>query len=111
MPAAGQFVPISPVTVLDTRNGTGGVATAPVAAGATVTFPVEGVAGIPATGVSDVFEEISGLNGTGTGALGAAAAVLQLGLGETRERLSTAQLGRIGCHLGEIVWLAEPAKL
>ena len=69
MPAAGQFVPITPVTVLDTRNGTGGVATAPVAAGATVTFPVEGVGGIPATGVSDVFEEIGGFNVTGTGAL------------------------------------------
>jgi hypothetical protein len=52
---------VSPVTVLDTRTGAGGVAVAPVAAGATVTFPVTGIGGIPTTGVSDVFVEISGL--------------------------------------------------
>lgn len=71
MPAAGQFVPLTPVTVLDTRNGTGGVAVAKVAAGATVTFPVTGIGSIPATGVSDVFEEISALNVTGSGSLDA----------------------------------------
>ena len=69
MAAAGQFVPMAPVTVLDTRNGTGGVAAAPVAAGATVTFQVEGVGGIPAAAVSDVFVEISGLNVAQVGGL------------------------------------------
>jgi hypothetical protein len=71
MPGAGQFVPLTPLSVLDTRNGTGGVAIAKVAAGATATFPVTGVGSIPATGVSDVFAEISALNVTGSGSLDA----------------------------------------
>jgi hypothetical protein len=71
MPAAGQFVPLTPVTVLDTRNGTGGVAVAKLAAGATTTFPVTGIGSVPATGVSDVFTEISALSVTGSGALDA----------------------------------------
>jgi hypothetical protein len=62
---------VTPLTVLDTRNGTGGVAVAKLAAGATATFLVAGVGTIPAAGVSDVFAEISALNVTGSGALDA----------------------------------------
>src|ERR1700680_2661600 len=41
------FTPVSPVRVMDTRNGTGGV-TGPVGAAATVSLAVAGKAGVPA---------------------------------------------------------------
>lgn len=59
----GSFTPLSPVRVLDTRNGTGGVPQAKVAAQGTLTFTVAGAGGVPATGVSAVV-----LNVTVTGA-------------------------------------------
>ncbi|EWM10798.1 hypothetical protein [Kutzneria sp. 744] len=60
----GDFVPLpSTPGVLDTRNGTGGVS-APVGAGATVSFPVLGVGQVPATGVSAVLVRIGLLGPT-----------------------------------------------
>jgi hypothetical protein len=47
------LTPVSPVRVLDTRNGTGGVP-GPVAANASVSLQVAGVAGVPASGVTAV---------------------------------------------------------
>jgi len=55
MPASGQYFPITPVKVLDTRNGTGGVPTGPFSAGATATFPVWGAGQVPDGGAVDVY--------------------------------------------------------
>jgi hypothetical protein len=51
--SSGPFTPLSPTRLLDTRNGTG-APQAPVAAGGTVVLTVDGVGGVPATGVSAV---------------------------------------------------------
>ena len=51
--AAGGFVPRAPYRVLDSRNGTGGMAR-PIGPGQTVNVKVTGRGGIPATGVSAV---------------------------------------------------------
>lgn len=69
MPAAGQYVPVTPVEALDTRNGTGGVTQAPLSAGETVSFPVTGVGTVPASGVTDVFVDISAFGPSASGAL------------------------------------------
>ena len=69
MPASGQYFSISPVKVLDTRNGTGGVPTGPVAAGSSLDFPVEGVGGVPANGVTDVYAVITAINPMTNGCL------------------------------------------
>lgn len=58
IPAAGQFFPVPAVKVVDTRDGTGGVSVAPLAANQTVTFPVINVGQVPDT-VSDVYVAIS----------------------------------------------------
>jgi hypothetical protein len=50
-PARSTYVPLGPVRVLDTRNGTGGFA-GPVGQGGVLSLPVEGVAGVPAAGVT-----------------------------------------------------------
>jgi Fibronectin type III domain len=69
MPAAGQYFPVSPVEAMDTRNGTGGVSSSPLSANETVTFPVEGVGGVPDNGVSAVLVELSAYGPTQSGAL------------------------------------------
>jgi hypothetical protein len=56
MPAAGQFVSVPIVRVLDTRYGTGGVPATAVPANGTVTFPVAGVFGVPADAQSVVLD-------------------------------------------------------
>ncbi len=55
------YVPVGPVRVLDTRNGTGGYS-APVGPGGTISLQVTGVDGVPASGVTAVV-----LNVTATG--------------------------------------------
>lgn len=50
---SGLYHPLTPVRILDTRNGTGGFA-APVGANASIALGVVGVGGVPATGVSAV---------------------------------------------------------
>ena len=49
----GEFHPLTPARVLDTRTGTGGFS-APVGPGATIAVPVAGQGGVPATGASAV---------------------------------------------------------
>src|SRR5882757_7975674 len=62
----GDFVPLpSTPVVLDTRSGTGGISTQ-VGAAATVTFPVLGVGGVPATGVGAVVVRIGLIKPTAT---------------------------------------------
>lgn len=61
IPDAGQFVSVPITRVLDTRYGTGGVPVQPVPANGTVTFPVAGVAGVPA-GAAAVVLYVTALN-------------------------------------------------
>ncbi len=68
-PGPGQFFPIAPVKALDTRDGTGGVPQSPLAAGASVDFPVTGIGAVPALGVADVEVEITAINPAQSGAL------------------------------------------
>jgi Bacterial Ig-like domain (group 3) len=58
---APAYAPVTPVRILDTRNGTG-TAKAPVGPGGTVILQVTGVDGVPASGVTAVV-----LNVTATG--------------------------------------------
>lgn len=50
--AGSQFSSMAPTTLIDTRNGTGGVPVAKIPAGGSITFQVTGVAGVPDTGVT-----------------------------------------------------------
>lgn len=50
----GTFHSLIPTRILDTRDGTGGVAAAPLGSGTTLTVQVAGRGGVPATGVSAV---------------------------------------------------------
>src|ERR1019366_6730912 len=64
--AAGSgslFTPVSPVRLMDTRNGTGGV-TGPVGAGATVSLQVAGKGGVPASGVTAVVVNVTATSPT-----------------------------------------------
>ena len=51
--AAGGLTPLTPARILDTRNGTGGIS-GPVASDHSISLNVEGVGGVPASGVSAV---------------------------------------------------------
>jgi hypothetical protein len=61
--AGAGYTPLGPVRVLDTRNGTG-APQAPVGPGATITLQVDGVAGVPATGVTAVVLNVTATNPT-----------------------------------------------
>ncbi len=50
----GRYQPITPTRLFDTRAGSGGVAKGKLAAGGTLSIPVSGRAGVPASGVSAV---------------------------------------------------------
>ena len=60
--AGSSYVTAGPVRAMDTRNGTGGVATARVAAGGTLKLKVAGVNGIPSTGVTAVVMNVTAVN-------------------------------------------------
>ncbi|MDQ1422859.1 MAG: hypothetical protein QOD72_357 [Acidimicrobiaceae bacterium] len=51
--AAGEYFPLAPTRILDTRLGTGGI-TGPINADAPIDLKVTGKAGVPATGVLSV---------------------------------------------------------
>jgi hypothetical protein len=74
MPDAGQYFPITPIKVLDTRDGTGtggtnGVSAAPLAAGATVSVPVSAVGQIPPGEVTDVYAVVNAISPSADGCL------------------------------------------
>ncbi|MEV6523762.1 right-handed parallel beta-helix repeat-containing protein [Longispora sp. NPDC051575] len=66
---ASRFVPQDPVRVLDTRERTGVDSTTPVAPGGTLTLPVTGRAGVPATGVTAVTLNVTATAPTAAGFL------------------------------------------
>ncbi len=57
------FVALSPVRVLDTRNGTGGYFS-PVGSGSTMSVPITGMDGVPATGVTAVVLSVTATDTT-----------------------------------------------
>jgi hypothetical protein len=62
--AAGSgYVPVVPVRVLNTVNGTGGQ-TGPLGPNSVIKLQVDGVAGVPATGVSAVVLNVTAVKGT-----------------------------------------------
>ncbi|MEY9843189.1 N-acetylmuramoyl-L-alanine amidase [Streptacidiphilus sp. MAP5-3] len=70
-PAKSTFFPVTPTRVLDTRDGTGGVAKAPIGANSAVSLKVAGLSSggisIPATGVSAVVLNVTAVNPTASG--------------------------------------------
>jgi hypothetical protein len=64
--AAGQYYPIAPTEILDTRYGIGGV-TGNIGPNQTVTVPVLGVGGVPIDGVSAVYVNIQVLYANSSG--------------------------------------------
>ena len=57
------YAPVSPVRVLDTRNGTGGFSS-PVGAGKSIALQITGKNGVPATGVTAVVLNVTATGGT-----------------------------------------------
>jgi hypothetical protein len=67
-PPGGTYHPLTPARILDTRDGTGGLA-GPIGPGATVSVAVSGRGGVPATGVSAVALNVTVTQPTGEGFL------------------------------------------
>lgn len=64
-----DYTPLTPVRILDTRSAIGVASTTPVAPNATVTLPVTGVNGVPASGVSAVTMNVTAVGATASGYL------------------------------------------
>jgi hypothetical protein len=64
--AGGTFHSLVPSRILDTRDGTGGVAATPLGTGSTLTVQVAGRGGVPQTGVSAVVLNATVTNTTGS---------------------------------------------
>lgn len=69
--ASGQYYPVAPFNVVDTRIGLGLPTSGQVPANGSITFVVDGYGGIPGSGVSAVFIDIGALNPTAIGWLSA----------------------------------------
>jgi hypothetical protein len=63
----GTYNALTPVRILDTRNGNGGFPIRRVSAGSTINLQVTGRGGVPATGVSGVVLNVTVTNPTGPG--------------------------------------------
>jgi streptogramin lyase len=68
-PFGARFVPLDPVRVFDTRDGTGGVAPQPIGPGGSLPFDLTGPALLPETGVSGVVLNVTVTEPTGNGYL------------------------------------------
>ena len=64
----GQYRPLTPARILDTRTGTGGV-TGPIAGGRTIAIPVVGQGGVPNSGVAAVVLNLTATDPRGAGYL------------------------------------------
>src|SRR5215470_18450630 len=62
----GYYQPMTPVRLLDTRDGTGGT-TGPVAAGGTVRLKIAGARGIPASNVTAAVVNVTAVNESSSG--------------------------------------------
>jgi hypothetical protein len=62
-PATGQYYPIAPVSVLDTRSSS------PLAAGASTSYSVLGQGGVPASGVTAVYLAVTAASPSASGCL------------------------------------------
>ena len=97
------YTPVSPVRLMDTRNGTGGV-TGPVGAAATVSLQVAGTAGVPASGVTAVVLKVTATAPTASsfvtaypdGATRPVASSLDFASGQTVVNLVVVPLGTDG---------------
>jgi len=97
------FTPVSPVRLLDTRSGLGGV-TGPVAADKSAVLQVAGVDGVPSSGVTAVVVNVTVVSPAANGVLtvypdgGSVPAVsnLNFGAGETVPNLVTVEVGSDG---------------
>ena len=100
--AAGTFMALDPVRVLDTRVGTG--ATGPLAANSTIHPQVTGRGGVPATGASAVVLNVTETEARASGYLTVypdgtsrpTASTLNFPAGDTRANLATVRLGGTG---------------
>ncbi len=101
--SGSSFTPVSPVRLMDTRSGLGGV-TGPVAADKSVSLQVAGVDGVPSSGVTAVVMNVTVTTPTANGLLtvypdGASVPVvsnLNFGSGETVPNLVTVEVGSDG---------------
>lgn len=67
--AGSSYQDVAESRIVDTRDGTGGVASVPVPANGSITFTVTGTDGIPVSGVTASMESVAALNPTATGYL------------------------------------------
>jgi hypothetical protein len=67
--SAGTYKPLVPARILDTRDGTGGVAASPLGSGGTLNVQIAGRGGVPATGVAAVVLNATVTNTTDFGYL------------------------------------------
>jgi hypothetical protein len=68
-PAGSAYIDVPQAVAASTTNGTGGVTSQAIPANGSITYPVEGVDGIPASGVSAVVEDIRAYQPQNTGFL------------------------------------------
>ncbi|MBV8159447.1 MAG: hypothetical protein JO265_00840 [Acidimicrobiia bacterium] len=103
VPAAGRYTPLTPVRVLDTRNGTGGFSS-PVGAGQTISVQLSGMGGVPSVGVGAVALNVTVTNPTAasyltvspTGSARPTASNLNFQPGQTVPNMVVATLGTGG---------------
>ncbi|HEU5269151.1 MAG TPA: hypothetical protein VFU36_04440 [Jatrophihabitans sp.] len=97
-PAAGAYEPLNPTRIFDTRTSH------PIGSGATVGIPVQGVAGLPASGISAVTVILTVLTPAASGSISvfpsgttwSGAATVSFGAASTQQNTVTAQLGSDG---------------
>jgi len=99
----GEFTPLTPARILDTRDGTGGFH-APIGAGQTINVQVTSVGGVPAAGVAAVVFNATAVNPTSNtyltvwpaGIARPANSNVNVVAGETRPNLVTVAVGAGG---------------
>jgi RHS repeat-associated protein len=102
-PAAGEYVPLTPARIVDTRTGLGGY-TGVLGGNVAKSFPVLGVGGVPSSGVSAVVVSVAGIGSTAvsylsvypTGEPRPEVAQVSLDVGETVANTVIAKVGAGG---------------
>ncbi len=99
--ALGQYRPLAPTRILDTRTGNGAPSTAPLTAGGALNVEVVGRGGVPASNVAAVILNVTVTNATtpsylnvyATGQVPPATSVLNFGTGQTVANLLQVPVG------------------